>query len=120
MKCLVFVGVLVPLALLAGRAAAQGAWSDWRPAQGSQLNVEYRWRLKTCLPVACFKDVEFRNDAKQSVTFDYTIWSEGLLDAGEEVKDSGSDSLMGESSNTVQASTGGQKVTRVFTYQKKN
>ena len=96
-------------------ARAQGAWSAWSSANGGEGAIEYRWRANgMCLATGCPKDVEFRNNSKKEARFDYTIWSSGMVDAGEEVKDSGLCILRDESTDTVQATTGSNKVTRVF------
>jgi hypothetical protein len=94
-------------------ALAQGSWSDWGSTGGGGTSIEYRWRLKLCQPVGCFKEVEFRNNTKSTILFDYTIWSEGLPDKGAEVKEIGIASVSPDRTASVQAGSGGEKINRI-------
>jgi hypothetical protein len=64
--------------------------------------------MTACLASGCPKDVEFRNNTKETVRFDYTIWSEGIPDKGEEVKDTGSLTVFAESTSKAVAGRGGR------------
>jgi hypothetical protein len=74
--------------------------------------------MSGCLAAGCPKDVEFRNRTKQTIGFDYTIWSEGMRDKGEEVKDAGSLTVFAESTSKAVAARGGG-ITRVSIERKK-
>jgi hypothetical protein len=100
--------VTIPLSV-----AAQNDWSGWEAPQGGGTAVEYRWRVTACLPVGCFKDVQFRNNNGKSIHFTYTVWSEGTQDKGDEAADTGSASIAAQATEKIQASRGGPKVTRV-------
>ena len=101
----------VILACAAG-SFAQEDWSGWNVVRGG-LDIEYRWRLRSCQPVGCFKDVEFRNNSKETVAFTYTIWSEGLKDKGDEVSTTGVTAVSPQSKSSAVTGSGGQKVVRV-------
>ena len=112
------ISAMVLVLSLAAVAAAQGAWSSWSPAGGAE-EIDYRWRSGLCLAAGCLKDIEFRNKSKESVAINYTVWSEGVRDKNEEAKDTGITSVSAGSSATVVASSGGNRVTRVYVERKK-
>ena len=105
-------------AVIITAAWPQGEWSSWSAVRGD-TDVEYRWRATPCLATGCAKDVQFRNNSKQTVAFNYTIWSEGMRDKGQEVKDTGSTTVFAESNSTVVAGSGGARITRVYVERKK-
>jgi hypothetical protein len=92
-------------------------WSDWRYTTGGGTDIEYRWRMGMCLAPGCLKDVEFRNNTK-TIRFDYTIWSEGMVDKGAEVKNTGTISVLSESTSKAVAGAGGNLKRVIITINK--
>jgi hypothetical protein len=112
------IGALLLVVAATTPLMAQGDWSGWNAVRGN-ADIEYRWRATACLANGCGKDVQFRNNSKETVAFDYTIWSEGMQDKGEEVKDTGSTTVLAQSSSNVVALSGGPRITRVYVERKK-
>ena len=102
----------VVLVMLTALVMAQTSWSDWKTPSGADSNLEYRWRrtAAVCPASGCFKILQFRNTGRNTLSFDYTVWSKSMGDGSEDVKDTGSATVRPEATIDRTAGSGGNLV----------